>query len=145
MATFALVMTVGTQPRPARSTRVNLAALRTVQLLPAFLTGLIDKPCAIDKVRWPGFLVSMSTHGRTPLGVGDTRACFSHRIAKDAPHDRDIHSLRHCHAMLRPRTLLRGNELTSKVTALEKSSLRPVGRPPCRWKRRRSIRSVSGC
>ncbi|MGB2610880.1 MAG: hypothetical protein WBC80_18045 [Isosphaeraceae bacterium] len=44
---FALVTTVGAEPRPARSTRVNLAALLTVKLLPAFLARLIDKSCAI--------------------------------------------------------------------------------------------------
>ena len=38
VATFVLVTTVGPEPCPARSTRVNLAVLRTVQLLPAFLT-----------------------------------------------------------------------------------------------------------
>ena len=47
VATLALVTPVGPEPCPARSTRVNLAALRTVQLLPAFLARLIDKSCAI--------------------------------------------------------------------------------------------------
>ena len=74
-------------------------------LLPAFLTRLIDKSCAI---RMSGGQVSSCQRAYTrapPLGLGDTRAWFSHRIAKVAPHDPNIHSLRQCHAMLRPRTL----------------------------------------
>src|SRR5271157_3584011 len=85
---------------------VNLAALRTVKLLPAILTRLIDKSCAI---RNSGSQVSSCQWSYTrapPFGVGDTRACFSHRIAKDGRHDRDIHSLRHCRAMIRSRTLI---------------------------------------
>jgi hypothetical protein len=73
---------------------VNLAALRTVKLLPAFLTRLIDKSCAI---RMSGGQVSSCQRPYTrapPFGVGDTRACFSYRIAKDGRHDPDIHSLR---------------------------------------------------
>src|SRR5271166_218955 len=80
-------------------------------LLPAFLTRLIDKPCAI---RMSGGQVSSCQRAYTrapPLGLGDTRACFSHRIAKVAAHDPDIHSLRQRHAMLRPRTFVRGNEI----------------------------------
>jgi hypothetical protein len=38
VAVFALVTAVGPKPRSARSSRVNLAALRTVKLLPVFLT-----------------------------------------------------------------------------------------------------------
>ena len=83
-------------------------------LLPAFLTRLIDKSCAI---RTSGGQVSSCQRAYTrvpPLGLGDTRACFSHRIAKVAPHDPNIHSLRQCHAMLRPRTFVRGNEIFGK-------------------------------
>ena len=90
MATLALVTPVGPEPCPARSTRVNLAALRTVQLLPAFLTRLIDKSCAI---RMSGGQVSSCQRAYTlapPLGVGDTQGCFSHRIAKAFSHDPDI-------------------------------------------------------
>jgi len=89
---------------------VNLAALRTVKLLPAFLTRLIDKSCAI---RMSGGQVSSCQCAYTrapPFGVGDTRACFSYRIGKDPAHDPDIHSLRQCHAVLRPKTLVRGIE-----------------------------------
>ena len=82
-------------------------------LLPAFLTRLINKSCAsaCRAARFP----RVNEHTPAPpLGLGDTRACFSHRIAKVAPHDPDIHSLRQCHAMLRPRTLVRGNEIFGK-------------------------------
>jgi hypothetical protein len=74
---------------------VNLAARRTVKLLPAFLIWLIHKPCTIGI---SGGQVSscQTTHTRAPpFGVGDTRAVLSHRIAKDAPDDPDILSLRH--------------------------------------------------
>ncbi len=47
MATCALVTTVGPQPHLPDRPRVHLAVLRTVKLLPACLTRLIDKPCAI--------------------------------------------------------------------------------------------------
>ncbi len=69
-------------------------------------------------IRMSGSQVSSCQRAYTrapPLGVGDTRACFSHRIAKDGRHDRDIHSLRQCHAMLRPQTLDRGNEIFGKT------------------------------
>src|SRR5208337_2828107 len=84
-------------------------------LLPAFLTRLIDKPCAI---RMSSGQVSSCQRAYTrapPLGLGDTRACFSHRIAKVAPHDPNIHSLRQCHAMLWPRTFVRGNEIFGRT------------------------------
>ena len=74
---------------------MNLAARRTVKLLPAFLIWLIHKPCTIGI---SGGQVSscQRTHTRAPpFGVGDTRAVLSHRIAKDAPDDPDILSLRH--------------------------------------------------
>src|SRR5271157_2936497 len=35
--------------------------------------------------------------------------------AKDSSHDRDIHSLRHRHAMLRPRTFVRGDEIIART------------------------------
>ena len=95
--------------------RVNLAALRTVKLLPAFPTRLIDKPCAIPM---SGSQVT-SCHEHTSahrLSAWATRGLASHnRVAKDPPHDPDIHSLRQCHAMLRPRTLVRGNEIFGKT------------------------------
>ena len=47
VATFALVTTVGPQPRPARSTPGEPARVQTVKLLPAFLTRLMDKFYAI--------------------------------------------------------------------------------------------------
>ena len=47
VATFALVTTSGPNRVLPHQPRVNLAALRTVKLLPAFLTRLIDKSCAI--------------------------------------------------------------------------------------------------
>src|SRR5271166_5451045 len=81
----------------------------------AFLTRLIDKSCAI---RMSGGRVSSCQRAYTrapPFGVGDTRACFSSRIAKDGRHDPDIYSLRQCHAMLRPRTFVRGNEIFGKT------------------------------
>ena len=84
-------------------------------LLPAFLTRLIDKPCAI---RMSGGQVSSCQWAYTrapPLGLGDTRACFSHRIDKVASHDPNIHSLRQCHAMLWPRTFVRGNEIFGRT------------------------------
>ena len=67
--------------------------MRIVKLLPALFIRLIDKPCAI---RISGGQVS-SCHEHAPappFGVGDTRACFSHRIAKDSSHDTDRHSVR---------------------------------------------------
>jgi len=101
VATFALVTMVGPNRVLPDQPRVNLAALRTVKLLPAFLTRLIDKSCAI---RMSDGQVSSCQRAYTrapPFGVGDTRACFSYRIAKDGRHDPDKHSLRHCHAVLR--------------------------------------------
>ena len=77
MATFALVTTVGPQPRPARSTSGVPGRVRTAKLVPAFLTRLIDKSYAI---RMSGGQVSscQRAHARAPpFGVGDTRACFS--------------------------------------------------------------------
>ena len=56
----------------------------------------------------PGFLVSMSIHPRTAdrrgrhAGLLLTPNCQS----RSARSDPDIHSLRQCHAMLRPRTLV---------------------------------------
>ena len=47
VATFALVTILGPQPRPATSTPGEPGRVRTVKLLPAFLTRLIDKSCAI--------------------------------------------------------------------------------------------------
>jgi len=109
--------------------RVNLAALRTVKLLPAFLTRLIDKSCAI---RMSGGQVSSCQWAYTrapPFGVGDTRACFSHRIAKDGRHDPDIPSLRQCRAMLRSRTLI-GATFFFNHRPLERSHLpEGVGKP----------------
>src|SRR5271157_5160360 len=67
-----------------------------------------------------------------PFGLGGARACFSWRIAKAGRHDPDIHSLRHCHAMLR-RTLVRGNAIlatTEQLAAL-------VTLPPVPWFRGR--------
>jgi len=80
VAAFALVTTVGPQPRPARAT-------------PGEPGRAADRQA----------LASLS--------------CLTHRqvlrnphIAKEGRHDPDIHSLRHCHAMFRPRTPVRGNE-----------------------------------
>jgi hypothetical protein len=73
---------------------VNLAVVRTVQLLPAFLARLIDQSCAI---RMSGGQVSSCPRADTrapPFGLGGARACFSHRIAKGSSHDPDILSLR---------------------------------------------------
>ena len=85
-------------------------------LLPAFLTRLIDKSCesACRAARFPR--VNQHTPAHPPPGLGDTRAWSSHRIAKVAPHDPNIHSLRQCHAMLRPtiQTFVRGNEIFGK-------------------------------
>src|SRR5271157_4345492 len=94
VATFALVTMVGPNRVLPDQPRVNLAALRTVKLLPAFLTRLIDKSCAI---RMSDGQVSSCQRAYTrapPFGVGDTRAFFSYRIAKDGRHDPDILSLR---------------------------------------------------
>src|SRR5208282_717986 len=94
VATFALVTMVGPNRVLPDQPRVNLAALRTVKLLPAFFTRLIDKSCAI---RMSDGQVSSCQRAYTrapPFGVGDTRACFSYRIAKDGRHDPDIDSLR---------------------------------------------------
>jgi len=101
VATFVLVTTVGPQPRPARSTRVNLAVLLTVKLLPAFLTRLIDlsdAQSACRAVRFARVNEHTPAHRRSAWA---TRGLASHRIAKDGRHDPDKHSLRHCHAMLR--------------------------------------------
>jgi len=105
--------------------RVNLAALRTVKLSPAFLIRLIDKSCAI---RVSGGQVSSCQWACTrapPLGLGDTLACFSHRIAKDGQYDPDIHSVRQSRAMLRPRTLV-GATFVFNHRPLERSQ-RPEG------------------
>ena len=96
MATFALVTTVGPQPRPARSTpgEPGRAANRQAFASLSYLTHrqVVRNP----HVERSGFLVSTSIHPRTAVRRGR--------------HDPDIHSLRHCHAMFRPRTLVRGNE-----------------------------------
>ena len=47
VAAFALVTTAGPNRLLPDQPRVNLAAQRTVKLLPAFLIRLIDKSCAI--------------------------------------------------------------------------------------------------
>ena len=64
-----------------------------------------------------------------PFGVGGTRACFSHRIAKDPPHDPDIHSLRQCRAMLRPKTRVRGNEINRKNRTIVSTGYARKGQP----------------
>jgi len=86
--------------------RVNLARLRLVQLLPAVLIGLLDNSCASGM---PGGQVSSCPWACTrapPFGRGDTRACFSHRIAKTGRLDPDIRSLRQSRALFRSRTLI---------------------------------------
>ena len=49
--------------------------------------------------------------------------------AKDSSHDRDIHSLRHRHAMLRPRTFVRGDEIIARTEQLAPL----VTLPPVPW------------
>ena len=94
MATFALLTTVWPEPRPARSTSVNLARGEPSSF--ASLSYLVDPQALHNRhIGRPGFLVSKNTHPAPPFGVGDTRAALSHRIAKDAPDDPDILSLRH--------------------------------------------------
>src|SRR5271165_3969196 len=80
VAAFALVTTVGPQPRPARST-------------PGEPGRAADRPAlaSLSYLTYPQVL-------RNP------------HIAKEGRHDPNIHSLRHCHAMFRPRTLVRGKE-----------------------------------
>jgi hypothetical protein len=81
VAAFALVTTVGPQPRPARSTPGELGRAADRQASFASLSYLTHRQVL-----------------RNP------------HIAKEGRHDPDIPSLRHCHAMFRPRTLVRGNE-----------------------------------
>src|SRR5208337_2338177 len=80
VAAFALVTTVGLQPRPARSTPGEPGRAAGRQ---AFAS------------------LSYLTH---------RQVLRNPHIAKEGRHDPDIHSLRHCHAMFRPRTPDRGNE-----------------------------------
>ena len=80
VAAFALVTTVGPQPRPARSTPGEPGR-------------------AADRQAFAS--LSYLTH---------RQVLRNPHIAKEGRHDPDIHSLRHCHAMFRPRTLVRGNE-----------------------------------
>ena len=110
MATFALVTTVGPQPRPARSTPGEPGRAADRQAFASLSYPTHRQVVRNPHVGRPGFLVSISIHPSPPFGVGDTRACFSYRIAKDGRHDPDIHSLRQCHAMLRPRALVCGTE-----------------------------------
>ena len=80
MAAFALVTTVGPQPPPATST-------------PGEPGRAADRPAFAS--------LSYLTH---------RQVLRNPHIAKEGRHDPDIHSLRHCHAMFRPRTLVRGIE-----------------------------------
>jgi len=80
VAAFALVTTVGPQPRPARST-------------PGEPGRAADRPALAS--------LSYLTHRQVVRNP---------HIAKEGRHDPNIHSLRHCHAMFRPRTLVRGKE-----------------------------------
>ena len=80
VAAFALVTTVGPQPRPARST-------------PGEPGRAADRPALAS--------LSYLTH---------PQVLRNPHIAKEGRHDPDIPSLQHCHAMFRPRTLVRGNE-----------------------------------
>ena len=77
---------------PARS-EMNLAAPRTVKLLPAHPIWLFRKFCII---RISGRLVSacQRTGAAPPFRFGETQACFSHRIVNDHSHCPDILSLR---------------------------------------------------
>src|SRR5208337_5115028 len=74
---------------------VNSAALRTVRLFPARPIMLFCTACWT--VRSSGSVsVCQRTHTARRLAAwGGARACSSHRIDKDHPHDPDILSLRH--------------------------------------------------
>src|SRR5208337_2192217 len=54
-------------------------------------------------------------------------------VAKDSWHDSDIHSVRYCHAMLRPRTLGWGDEIFARTEQLAPL----VTLPPVPWFRGR--------
>src|SRR5208337_3739461 len=76
VAAFALVTTVGPQPPPARST-------------PGEPGRAAHRPALAS--------LSYLTH---------RQVLRNPHIAKEGRHDPNIHSLRHCHAMFRPRTLV---------------------------------------
>ena len=77
----------------------------------------------------PGFLVSMSIHPRTAARPGRhaglvlTPNCQSRSARSQKRHPKltytistnNIHSLRQCHAMLWPRTFVRGNEIFGRT------------------------------
>ncbi len=77
---FALVTTVGPQPRPARAT-------------PGEPGRAADRPACASLPYLTYRQVLRNPH-----------------IAKEGRHDPDIHSLRHWHAMFRPRTIVQGHE-----------------------------------
>src|SRR5271166_597063 len=83
----------------------------TPLLSPAKIRELNHAACRA--ARFPRVNEHTPAHRRSAWA---TRGLASHnRVAKDPPHDPDIHSLRQCHAMLRPRTLVRGNEIFGKT------------------------------
>ena len=91
---FALLTTVWPEPHPARSTSVNLAAANRQAF--ASLSYLVDPQALHNRhIGRQGFLVSKNTHPRPAFRRGRHAAVLSHRIAKDAPDDPDILSLRH--------------------------------------------------
>ncbi len=94
VATFALVTTVGPQPRPARSTPGELGRAANRQ---AFAS--LSHPANRQVVRNPhvgrtGFLVSMTIHPRTAVRRGRHAGLVLIPNAKDGRYDPDIHSLR---------------------------------------------------
>jgi hypothetical protein len=94
VATFALVTTVGPQPRPARSTPGELGRAANRQ---AFAS--LSHPANRQVVRNPhvgrtGFLVSMIIHPRTAVRRGRHAGLLLIPNAKDGRYDPDIHSLR---------------------------------------------------
>src|SRR5208337_552155 len=91
VAAFALVTTVGPQPRPARSTPGEPGR-------------------AADRQAFAS--LSYLTH---------RQVLRNPHIAKEGRHDPDIHSLRHCHPMFRPRAPRAepGGLPSSRLTALD--------------------------
>ena len=112
MATFALVTTVGPQPRPARSTPGEPGRAADRQAFASLSYPTNRQVLRNPHVGRPGFLVSTSIHPRTAVRRGRhaglllTPCCQRHSARSR------IHSVRQCRAMLRPRTLVSAKRAT---------------------------------
>jgi len=95
LASFCTFLTTAWPEPPAvRSIRGKpvIAANRQAFASPPYLA--FPQELHDPQIRRVGFCVSKNTRRAPPFRLGDARACFSHRIGKDPPHDPDMLSLR---------------------------------------------------